>query len=329
MQLGLFCSYDNPRRDTRTAYAEQTALIELVEGLGFGEAWVTEHHFNPETPSPSSLALLAYLAARTERIRLGSAAVLLPFHSPIHVAEDVATVDQLSAGRFNFGVAKGGPFPQQNKHFGVTPETGRAMTVEALTLIERLLREDEVFFEGQFYKTNGVSVTPKPLQSPLPIFIATSTRDMVKVAAERGHGFMCGPPYPVEFVKELLTLYQAEAQLPTQQPRFVLARFLHLAPTREQAEEEARVLLAPFIEKMSRNSATMQPAWVPWFETERLIAESLVGTVESVVERVVSLGTELNLHSLLFKPLNPTFEKQRADLEAIGKVARDRGLIHG
>ncbi len=79
MRTGLFCTYENPGRDYRAAYAEQMKLVQLVEALGFDEAWVAEHHFNPDASSPSSLAILAHLAARTARIRLGSAAVLLPF----------------------------------------------------------------------------------------------------------------------------------------------------------------------------------------------------------------------------------------------------------
>jgi len=109
MRTGLFCTYENPHHDYRSAYAEQTKLVQLVETLGFDEAWVAEHHFNPNASSPSCLAVLAFLAAKTTRLRLGSAAVLLPFRNPIQVAEDVATVDILSEGRFDFGIAKGGP----------------------------------------------------------------------------------------------------------------------------------------------------------------------------------------------------------------------------
>lgn len=186
MRTGLFCTYENPQRDYRSAYAEQTTLVQLIEALGFDEAWVAEHHFNPDASSSSCLAILAYLAARTTRIRLGSAAVLLPFHNPIQVAEDVATLDILSEGRFDFGIAKGGPFPIQNKHFGVCKDDSRAKTLEALSLIQKLLTEDSVHFEGEFYKADDVSLTPKPLQRPIPTFVATSTADTVKLAAERG-----------------------------------------------------------------------------------------------------------------------------------------------
>jgi alkanesulfonate monooxygenase SsuD/methylene tetrahydromethanopterin reductase-like flavin-dependent oxidoreductase (luciferase family) len=208
MRIGRFCTFENPQRDYRSAYAEQIALVQLVEKLGFDEAWVAEHHFNPDAASASCLAILAYLAARTVRIRLGSAASLLPFHDPVHIAEDVATLDILSDGRFDFGVAKGGPFPSQNKHFGVGGEDSRAKMLEALSLIEKLLTQDDVCFKGQFFHADDVSLTPKPLQKPLPTFIATSTPDMVKLAAERDYGVMAGPPFPLERVRDILRLYR-------------------------------------------------------------------------------------------------------------------------
>lgn len=156
MRTGLFCTYENPQQDYRSAYAEQTELVEFVEALGYDEAWVAEHHFNAAASSASPVAILAHLATRTSRIRIGSAAVLLPFRDPILVAEDAATLDILSNGRFDFGVAKGGPFPVQNKHFHVGKEEARARTCEALALVEKLLYEESVSFDGRYYKAEGV-----------------------------------------------------------------------------------------------------------------------------------------------------------------------------
>lgn len=310
MRFGLFCTYENSRGDYAAAYREQAELVELVEKLGFDEAWVTEHHFNPSSPSSSPVALLANLAGRTKRLRIGSAAVLLPFHHPIRVAEDVATIDLLSGGRFNFGVAKGGPFPSQNKHFSVDPQTSRRKTLEALALIRKLLSEEDVRFLGEFYQTDGVSIAPKPLQSPVPIFIATSTLDLVKVAAEDGHAVMNGPPFPLETVRQVVDCYREAAR--GAGPRLVLARFLHVAPTHERAVEEARPLLQPFVERMAKSTAAIQPEWTSWFELERLMRDSLIGTAEEIKQRVALLQAEIGVESLLLKPLSPDQGKRRA-----------------
>ena len=110
-------------------------------------------------------------------------------------------------------------------------------------------------------------MTPKPLQKPLPTFIATSTPDMVQLAAERDYGIMAGPPFPLGGIADTLRLYRGAAQ---RDPKLILMRFYHLAPTRAQAVDEAAVLLQPFIERMRKTTASMQPAWTPWFETARV-----------------------------------------------------------
>ncbi|HUI20435.1 MAG TPA: LLM class flavin-dependent oxidoreductase [Methylocella sp.] len=325
MRTGLFCTYENPQCDYASAYAEQTELVELIEALGFDEAWVAEHHFNPNAASPSCLSVLSYLAARTSRIRLGSAAVLLPFRNPIHVAEDVATLDILSQGRFNFGVAKGGPFPIQNKHFHANPDENRAKTIEALSLIEQLLTKDSVQFEGKFFKADGVSLTPKPLQTPVPTFVATSSADTVTLAAAQGYGIMGGPPFPFESLRQNLRLYRESA--PHGEPRLVLIRFFHIAPTREQALTEAEGFLQPFIERMQASTPSLQPEWTPWFKLDRLIEDSLIGTVSEVGDKISKLREDLAPSSLILKPISPSFTKRRADLELF--AAKIRPYLQG
>jgi len=312
MRVGLFCTYENPQSDYVSAFAEQTKLVQLVEKLGFEEAWVAEHHFNPNAASPSCLSVLAYLAAQTSRIRLGSAAVLLPFRNPIHVAEDVATLDILSHGRFDFGVAKGGPFPLQNKHFGVDKEESREKTVEALCLIQKLLYEDDVHFTGKFFNADGVSLTPKPLQTPIPTFVATSTADTVTLAAAHSFGIMGGPPFPIKTLRENLRLYRERAVC---DPKLVLIRFYHVSETHEQAQIEAKELLQPFIERMQIATKSLQPSWTRWFELKRLIDESLIGTKLEIRDKLFKLQQELAPASLVLKPISPSFIKRWEDLE--------------
>ncbi|MBJ7532829.1 LLM class flavin-dependent oxidoreductase [Rhodomicrobium vannielii ATCC 17100] len=198
MRTGIFCVYENPRGDYRRCFDDQTALVKKAEALGFEEAWVAEHHFNPASASPSILPLLAYLAGVTSRVRIGSAAVLLAFRNPIQVAEDVATIDILSGGRFDFGVAKGGPFPAQNRHFHVDTKVSRDMTMESIELIERLFYEESVTFSGQYYSCEDVSLAPRPIQQPVPIYVTTTTEATIRLAAERGYSVMGGSPFPLD-----------------------------------------------------------------------------------------------------------------------------------
>jgi alkanesulfonate monooxygenase SsuD/methylene tetrahydromethanopterin reductase-like flavin-dependent oxidoreductase (luciferase family) len=115
MKTGIFCNYENHHFYAPDAIQEQVVLVKHAESLAFEEAWISEHHFNEFNLSPSSLILLAHLAGLTSKIRLGTGAVLLAFHSPIRVAEDIATLDNLCGGRLLFGIAKGGIFTRRTK----------------------------------------------------------------------------------------------------------------------------------------------------------------------------------------------------------------------
>lgn len=320
MRTGLFCTYENPTGDYRTAYAQQTELVELIERLGFDEAWVAEHHFNAGATSPAPLAIIAHLAARTSRIRLGSAAVLLPIHDPILVAEQVATLDILSDGRFDLGIAKGGPFPLQNKHFGINPEEARARTCEALAFIQRLLSEERTTFEGAFFKADGVELVPKPLQRPVPTFFATSTADTVKLAAEAGFGLMAGPPFPLAHVRDSLQRYREVAN--GADPKLVLIRFLHIAPTRARAIAEAQEMLKPFVERMQAATAKLQPMWTPWMVLEPMIEGSLIGTEADIRAKVEMLRRDINPHSLILKPLSSDFMKRKDDVRLFAEAIK-------
>lgn len=313
MRYGLFCTYENPRKDFRAALSDQTRLVQQVEALGFDDVFLAEHHFNAEAVSPSSLALLAYLAGRTSRVRLGTAAVLLPFRDPILTAEEVATVDLLSNGRLDLGVAKGGPFPTQIKNFALRPEDLWPRTQEALHLVDRLLREDDVRFEGRFFTASGVTITPRPMQKPVPISIATSNPATIGFAARQGYGLMAGPPFPLRHVEAMARRYRDTAG--AGDPNLVLIRFYHLGTTRDSAMAEATSLLRPFAERMQATTAVLQPEWASWFDPERLVADSLVGTAEDVAIKVARLEKDLAPRTLVLKPIAPDLAKRAKDLD--------------
>lgn len=311
LRLGLFCIYENPDHDYRRAHAEQTRQVLHAEALGFDEIWVAEHHFNPDSVSPSILALLTYLAGITQRVRLGSAAVLLAFRDPIQVAEDVATLDILSGGRFDFGVAKGGPFPSQNKHFGVSRDDSRERMLEALELIQRLLREDSVDHQGPHYQVEGVRLAPKPLQAPLPTWVATTTESSIAHCAERGYGLMGASPFPLERVRRMLDLYRATA--PGVDPRLALSRFYFAAPSRDEALAQAVPFIRRFAERMKGIFAAQQPELPQGFDEAGLIERSLIGSYAEVAAKVRELE-DLGVRSLLLKPASLDFERCRNSL---------------
>jgi len=318
MRLGVFCTYENPLDNYAKCFAAQTRLVQHVEALGFEEAWVAEHHFNPDAASPSILVLLAYLAGVTSTIRLGSAAVLLPFRNPIQVAEDVASIDILCGGRFDFGVARGGPFPLQNKHFHADKDFSRDMTIEALELIRRLFAEEEVRFDGLYYQVDAVRLAPKPLQKDMPLWIATTTPDAIGYAAREGIGLMGGSPFPLQKVVDIVETYRAAA--PGADPRLALARFYFAAPTREQALDEARPFIARFSERM--RGIFMAQGKGPGFDAEEMISRSLIGSYDEVIAQVQEIARRAAPRSLLLKPASLDADKNLKTLTDFAKIIR-------
>ncbi len=108
------------------------------------------------------------------------------------------------------------------------------MTLEALGLVNRLLYEDRVTFTGAHYEANGLSLTPRPLQKPIPTYLATTTPGAIRYAARNGHGVMAGPPFPIEQIKETLRIYR-EASGPEGDPRFTMALLFRGAAARAGA----------------------------------------------------------------------------------------------
>lgn len=318
LRLGIFCPYDNHGHSHRAAIDAETALVLQAEALGFDEAWVSEHHFDDGSSSPSIFALLGYLAARTSRIRLGAAAVLLPFRPPLEVAEDVATIDILSGGRFDFGVARGGPFPEQNRHFGVPADESRARMLEALALIQRLLCEDVVSHSGRYFAVDGVRLTPRPLQQPVPTWIASASEDAIRDAAAQGHGLMAGLTSDVAEIGRIRQSYHnhnADAD-----PRLVVSRFYCSAGTREAAIAEATPFLQQFFDRRRRLSAG-PGAEVPPTQVDGFIERSLIGSHDEVRGKLAALAAT-GARSLL---LVPTSEDGARRVELLAEFRQQIG----
>lgn len=331
MKTGLFCNYDNHHQDYYRAIFEQVALVKEAESLGFEEAWVSEHHFSESNLSPSMLVLMAHLAGLTSNIQLGTAAVLLPFHNPIRVAEDIATLDHLCNGRLLFGVAKGGPFPQQNKHFAIPMGESRARMLEAMTLIQKLLYETDVSFNGQFYQCDRLTIYPKPLQRQIPVYVATGGDDGIEFAAKHSFALMGGPPFSLERLKKTLAKYRALNSSGSE--KLVLARFFYVGKTYDEAVNEALPFIRKFSEKMKANSAqVMQKSssgHQPFdrtnicFDEDYLIENSIIGDVVTCRDKIKKFQDELNLGTLALKPSALTLQKNLESLQRYNQEVRN------
>jgi probable F420-dependent oxidoreductase len=177
-------------RDSRFDDRAFRAHLRRVEELGsFESAWVQEQVIGA-AGSLAPLQTLAYAAACTERLRLGCAVFVLPLHNPLHLAKAISSLDCLSQGRVEVGVASGGrgrPFAA----FGVEDDRPVARFNEALALMKACWSEPEINFDGRLWKLRGASMEPKPLQRPHPpIWFGGSAPAGMRRAVRDGDGFM-------------------------------------------------------------------------------------------------------------------------------------------
>ena len=191
-KFGLWYDFRNPPETGRTfakLYAQTLEQVSYAEKLGFDQVWTSEHHFIEDGYSPSLLPLCAAIAARTERVRIGTNVLLLPLHDPLRVAEDAATVDVISGGRFDLGVAVGYKL-EEFETFGKDRRKRGRMMDEAVTVVRRAWDEDEFSFEGRFYRYPNVKLQPKPVQRPCPIWIGGFTEAAIRRAGRLGDGLL-------------------------------------------------------------------------------------------------------------------------------------------
>lgn len=193
MEIGLLYDFRNPpqwRIPTNELYAETLDHIQAMEELGFPAVWVTEHHFIEDEYLPSVLTMAAAIAARTKRVTIGTAVLLLPLWDALRVAEDAAVVDQLSNGRLRLGLGLG----YKLEEFGAfrVPRRDRpGLMEEGIEVIKRAWAPGPASFSGKHYQFSGINVTPKPLQQPRPqIWLAGRAEAPVRRAARAADGFI-------------------------------------------------------------------------------------------------------------------------------------------
>lgn len=167
-------------------YAEALEFTRLAEELGYDSVWFAEHHFSNYGYIPNPLLFIVRAAQETERIRLGTGVLVLPFWDPIRVAEDIAMTDQLTGGRLEVGVARGYQ-PYEYTRFGLTQEDARERTDEALAVMLKALTTDEFSHDGQYHQIPETTIFPKPLQRPHPpIWLAASSQQSFDIGERYG-----------------------------------------------------------------------------------------------------------------------------------------------
>lgn len=187
--LSSFASYgDTPDSVT---YRNEIEIAELVEPLGFDHLGAIEHHFTPLSISPASMHFLAYMAAKTKRINLLTGAVILPWHDPLRVVEQMTALDHLSQGRMYFGVGRG-LARREYQGFGIDMNEARERFDEALAIVMRGVETGIVEGDGPYYKIPRVEIRPHPYASFNDRrFVVANSSDSIPLCAQAAARMMC------------------------------------------------------------------------------------------------------------------------------------------
>ena len=247
MQFGYFTLSDNHyegnQRDANTFVADILDEAVFAEEVGLHSAWIGEHHFSTLGVLSCPDLVLANVAARTKQIRLAPAVTVLPLHHPIRVAEQWATLDLLSGGRVDFAAGRGYD-RREYLPLGVSFENNQEIFEEGMELVRRLwASEKPISHHGKHYRFDDVAITPKPLQRPLPAYVASFSRPSIELAGRLGCGLIVAPfaaAMTYGGLRQVAELYRQTSAKHGQPPgRLMCSYFIHLADTK-QKEDAAR-----------------------------------------------------------------------------------------
>ena len=192
LTFGYLYDFRNPpqwERRWQDLYAEVLDVVRWTEEAGFHGAWVPEHHLADDGYIPSPLIALAAMAARTQRLKLGSAIALAPLYHPLRFAEDCAVLDILSGGRLEVGLAIGYR-RRESAAFGVDFTRRGRIFDEWLQIVTRLWAGETVDFEGQHFRLAGAKLMPPAPRGRIPLYIGSFSDKAMERVARYGDGFI-------------------------------------------------------------------------------------------------------------------------------------------
>ena len=248
MKVGsYFFIQSPPGRTSAEIIRDEVDQMVLTEELGFDSIWLTEHHYADYGLSSAPSVLLATVAARTQRVKLGMAVYVMPFHHPIRLAEETAMIDILSNGRLTVGIGRGNR-PLEFSGHGVSLADSRSRTEEGVDVMLQAWTQERVNYEGKHWHFDNIPVYPKPLTQPHPpIAVAATSEESVRWTAKMGFQLLnSGLTTPLEATLKQRELY-AEALKDSQTPdvaagllaNWGVTKHMYIAPTDDEARRDA------------------------------------------------------------------------------------------
>jgi len=305
MKVGVlqFFGWADRRIPLESIYQRAIERFEIMDRGGYDAVWLAEHHFSGFSVCPSVHMMATMAAARTQRLRIGTAVSLAPFYHPLRLAEEVALLDVLSGGRVNWGAGRGFSRVEFDA-FGIPVEESAARFRETVEVVLAAWGSERLSHQGEFFRFENVEVLPRPLQQPHPpVWMAATSGSAIDWAAGRGFSILMDP-------------HCTRADLAAKRARYgerlaaaghamggrdiPMARLIAVAETAERAAEIARRGAEWTVGSYIRGRAPDGGDPV-----ERYVNEVILhGTPEGVVDQILGLRETAQLNYLLCAPLS-------------------------
>jgi alkanesulfonate monooxygenase SsuD/methylene tetrahydromethanopterin reductase-like flavin-dependent oxidoreductase (luciferase family) len=301
MDFGIFNLMGSREADKPTAqvFGEVAEQTRLADALGYTIAWFAEHHFSNYCLCASPLMMVSHCASITKQIRLGTAVVVLPLYNPARLAAEIATADALSNGRLMLGIGAGYQ-PYEFERFRTDIAQNLEMTDEFCDILDLAFSRDFFSYKGKHYQMPETHIPARPVQSPLPIYVAGHSQAMFRAAARHGYrvltsGRVGGVKLLAEQYADITAAFAAESA-PLSRAHITLNRFAHITDSREEGirfAENARYQ-SRLASSLRRRQEVMKGTVlvdVPFPDEpplETIYDNLLIGDVETVAEKLVA-----------------------------------------
>ncbi len=318
MEFGMFHQFPVvPGRSETDAFEQAFAQVDAAEQYGLDAMWLAELHVDPaRSVLAAPMTIASAIAARTSRIKIGIAVQVLPLCHPLRIAEEAATVDQVSRGRLIFGVGRSG-LPRTYEAYGIPYAESKDRFAETLEVIERAWSAPRFSYDGKYHHFDDVAVTPKPFQKPLPpIRVAASSPDTFPAIGRLGYPIFVMPRGTFADMLPVIESYRAayrEAGHPGTGQVYMRVP-LYVGETEERARAEPEPSIMHFFREQAarlRASANRAGTSAADGRSERaalldtltyedaIRGKIIIGTPDRVADQLVALKEMLGLDGIL------------------------------
>lgn len=333
MKFGMLVNTQAPPDGAGIAdlYEEILAEAALAEAVGFSSVLVPEHHLMPDGYLPQPLVLLAAIAARTTSIRIGTGIMHLPERDPIHVAEEVAVLDNISRGRVSLGVGLN-LVEADFKLFGIPMKGATRRFEEQLEILQGVWTQQGYSHTGEYYHYDDITVTPRVVQQPHPpIWIGAMAEPSLQRAGRLGLGWVTDPLHNMDVMAAWADIFRTAAhEAGTSAGPIILKRDAWVSRSQRELDETWWPTLRAhhlFYKDLGFfSSGRFNSDWEPWIAQlddeewtyDRIVPDRLVaGSPQQVVDQIHEFTERVRCDELIFSIRHATGPDHQATMECI------------